>query len=131
MKSLTAYQTYNGYGYLSLLFNFKIGPLLGLSCQMSSMFIIILIIHIIGTTFFDNTILMTELEGKFPWSRWSLSAHNFPNSSDFHKILDKLLKKGLVYFYTKYILPPLLHFWINNQSPNVLIISLIRAQAQI
>ena len=33
--------------YLSLLFNFKVGPLLDLSCLMSSMFIIILIIRII------------------------------------------------------------------------------------
>ena len=33
---------------------------------MSSMFIAILIIHIIKTTRFDNTILMTQLEGKAP-----------------------------------------------------------------
>ena len=54
--------------YLSLLFNFKIGPSLGLSCLMSSMFIIIiiLIIRIIKTTRFDNAILIAELEGKIP-----------------------------------------------------------------
>ena len=51
--------------YLSLLFNFKIGLSLGLSCLMSSMFIIILVIRVIKTTYFDNTILMAELEGKF------------------------------------------------------------------
>ena len=50
--------------YLSLSFFFKIGPSLGLSCLMSCMFIIILIIRIIKTTFFGNTILMTELKGK-------------------------------------------------------------------
>ena len=44
--------------YLSLLFNFKIGLLLGLSCLMSSVFINILIIRIIKKTCFDNTILM-------------------------------------------------------------------------
>ena len=44
--------------YLSLLFNFKIRPSLGISCLMSSMFIIIiiiiiiLIIRIIKTTYF-------------------------------------------------------------------------------
>ena len=53
--------------YLSLLFNFKIGPSLGLSCLMSSMFIIIiLIIRIIKRTCFDNAILIAELEGKVP-----------------------------------------------------------------
>ena len=52
--------------YLYLLFNFKIGPLLGFSFLLLSMFIIILIIRIIKTTCFDNTILMAELEGKLP-----------------------------------------------------------------
>ena len=33
---------------------------------MPSMFIIMLIIRIIKTTYFDNTILMAELEGKVP-----------------------------------------------------------------
>ena len=33
---------------------------------MSSMFIITLIIRIIKAIYFDNTILMTELEGKLP-----------------------------------------------------------------
>ena len=47
--------------YLSLLFNFKTGPSLGLSCLMSSIFIIILIIRIINTTCFINTTLMAEL----------------------------------------------------------------------
>ena len=36
--------------YLNLLFNFKVGPSLDLSCLMSSMFIITLIIRIIKTT---------------------------------------------------------------------------------
>ena len=49
---------------LSLLFNFKIGSLLGLSYLMYSMFIIILIIRIIKTTCFGNTILMAVLKGK-------------------------------------------------------------------
>ena len=53
--------------YLSLLINFKIGLSLGLSCLMSFMFIIIiLIIRIIKTTSFDNAFLIAELEGKVP-----------------------------------------------------------------
>ena len=52
--------------YLSLLFSLKIGLSLGLSCIMSAMFIIILIIRIIRTTRFDNTILIAEPEGKIP-----------------------------------------------------------------
>ena len=52
--------------YSSLLFNFKIGPSLDLSFLMSPIFIIILIIYIIKTTCFDDTILMVELEGKLP-----------------------------------------------------------------
>ena len=52
---------------LRLLFKFKIGPSLNLSCLMSSMFIIIrIIIRIIKTTCFKNTVLMAELEGMFP-----------------------------------------------------------------
>ena len=47
--------------YLSLLFNFKIGRSSDLPCLLSSMFIIILIICIIKTTCFDNTVLMAEL----------------------------------------------------------------------
>ena len=50
--------------YLNLLFNFEIGPSSGLSCLISSMFIITLIIHIIKTTSFNNTTLMAELEEK-------------------------------------------------------------------
>ena len=52
--------------YLSLLFNFRMGLSLGLTYLISSMFVIILIIRIIKTTCFDNTILMAELEGKVP-----------------------------------------------------------------
>ena len=52
--------------YLNLLFDVKLGPSLDLSCLMSSMFIIILIIRIIKTTCFNDTILMAELEGKLP-----------------------------------------------------------------
>ena len=52
--------------YLSLLFNFKTGQSLGLSCLMSSIFIIILIIRLIKTKYFDNTILMAKFEGKLP-----------------------------------------------------------------
>ena len=51
---------------LSLLFNFKIRLSLGLSCLMSSMLVIILIIRIIKATCFDNAILIEELEGKVP-----------------------------------------------------------------
>ena len=50
----------------SLLFNFKTGPSLGLSCLMSSRFIIILINRIIMATCCNNTILMAELKGKLP-----------------------------------------------------------------
>ena len=46
--------------YLNLLFNFKVGPTSDLSCLMSSMFIITLIIRIIITTCSNNA----ELEGK-------------------------------------------------------------------
>ena len=111
--------------YLSLLFNFKIGPTLGLSCLMSSMFIIMFIIGIIKTTYFDNTILMPELEGKLHQSRWYLFVDNFPNSGYFYNIFDMHLKKGSVYFYTKKSLPPLLCVSIYNPSPNGQIISLI------
>ena len=54
--------------YLILLFNFKSGPSLGLSCLVSSMFItiIMLIICILKTTCFDNAVLTPELEGKVP-----------------------------------------------------------------
>ena len=52
--------------YLNLLFTFKVGPVLDLSCLMSSIFIIILIICIIKTTGFNNTILLAELKGKLP-----------------------------------------------------------------
>ena len=53
--------------YLSILFSFKTEPSLGLSGLMSSMFIIIiLIIRIIKTTYFDNAILITKLKGKVP-----------------------------------------------------------------
>ena len=49
--------------YLSLSFNFKFGLSLGFSCLMSPVFIVILIIRIIKTTCFDNTILIAKLEG--------------------------------------------------------------------
>ena len=48
--------------YLSLLFNFKIGPLLDLSSLMWSIDFVVLIIRIIKTTRFDSKILMAELE---------------------------------------------------------------------
>ena len=111
--------------------NFKIEPSLDLSCLMSSMFIIILIFRTIKTTCFDNTILMAELEGKLPWNRWSLSAHKFPNSGCFYKLLGMQLKKGSVYFYVKKFIPPLLYSWIYNPLPNEQIISLIDAQVQL
>ena len=52
--------------YLNLLFNFKVGPSSDLSCLVPSMFIITLIIRIIKTTGFNNTIFKAELEGKLP-----------------------------------------------------------------
>ena len=52
--------------YLSLLFNFKIGPLLDLSSLMWSIDFVVLIIRIIKTTRFDSKILMAELEEKLP-----------------------------------------------------------------
>ena len=71
--------------YLSVLFKLKIGPLLSLSCLMVSMFIIMgIIICIIKTTCFENAILMVELEGKLPYSRWSPFAHTFTNSGYFY-----------------------------------------------
>ena len=51
--------------YLSLLFNFKIGLSLGVSCLMSSMFTTILIIRLIKTMCFDSTILIAELKERF------------------------------------------------------------------
>ena len=62
---------------------------------------------------------------------WSLSAHNFLTFGYFHKIFGMHFKKGLVYFYTKKILPPLLYFWIYNPSPNGQITSLTGAQAHL
>ena len=98
---------------LSLLFKFKIEPSVSLSCLMPSTFIIMrIIIGIIRTTCFENTILMVELEGKLLYSSWSLSAHNFPNSGYFHKIFRTYLQKGLVvYFHTKTFLPQLVFFF--------------------
>ena len=52
--------------YSNLLFGFKVDPSSDLSCLMSSMFVITLIIHIINKTCFNNTILIAELEGKLP-----------------------------------------------------------------
>ena len=52
--------------YFSLLFNFKIGPLLDLSSLMWSIDFVVLIIRIIKTTRFDSKILMAELEEKLP-----------------------------------------------------------------
>ena len=48
--------------YLNLLFNFKVGPWLDVAyvCYQT------LIIRIIRTTCFNNTILMAELEGRLP-----------------------------------------------------------------
>ena len=37
------------------------------------------------------------------------TAHNFPNSSYFHKIFDTQLQKGMVYLYAKNFLSQLLH----------------------
>ena len=65
------------------------------------------IIHLIKTMCFHNTILMAHLEVKVPYSRWSLSAHNFPNAGNSHKLFSTHPQKGLVYFYTKRILPML------------------------
>ena len=116
---------------LSLLFNFKIGLSLGLSCLMSSMFTIISIIRIIKTTCFDNTILMGELGGKVPESRSSLSALNFPDSGYFHKTFATHFQKGSVYFYTKQSLLLLLYFWNYNLYPNGQIASLTDAQTHL
>ena len=86
-------------------FYFKMWPSLSLYV-IKSMFIIKgIIIRLIKTTFFQNFILMAELEGKLPCGRWYLSAHNFPNSGYFHKIFGMHLQEGLVYFYTKKALP--------------------------
>ena len=52
--------------YLSLLFKFKIRPLLVICPPNAVMLIIIFIIRIMKTTCFDNTILKAELEGKLP-----------------------------------------------------------------
>ena len=61
---------------------------------MSSMFIIIiLIICIIKTTCFDSTILIAELDGKIPYSRWSPSADDFPNSGYFLEIFSHIFRK--------------------------------------
>ena len=98
-------------------------------CLLSSMFIIMRILtRIIKTTCFESTISMAELKGKLPLSKWSLSAHNFPNSGYFHKIFGTHLQKGLVYFYTKKFLPQHLFFFNYNLSPNGQIFSLIDAQ---
>ena len=80
---------------------------------MLSMFIIMrIIIRIVKTPCFENTVLMGELEEKIPWKRWPLSAPNFPNSGYYHKTFGTHLQKGLVYFYTKKILPQLFFFGI-------------------
>ena len=131
MNSLTyALTSLVSFIYLSLI-SLQKGPLLSLFCQMSSIFIIILIIRIIKTTCLGNTILMLELEVKLPQSTWSLFAHNFPNSDYLHKIFGMLLTNGSVYFYTKKHIPPLLYFCIYNPSPNGKIVSLTSTQAHL
>ena len=110
--------------YLSLPFNFKIGPSLGLSCLISSMFIIILIICIIKITCFDNTLLIAELEEKLPKLGGLFLPITSPILVTFTRFLACTLKRfGLL---LKKILPQLL---IYEPSPNGQIISLIGAQA--
>ena len=92
------------------------------------MFIIRLIIHIIKTKCFNNTIIMGKFERKLPQSKWSLFSHKFPSSSYFHKIFGMHLQKGLAYLFFEKFLPSLLCFW--NYS-NGQIISLIGAQAHL
>ena len=97
---------------------------------MLSMFIIMrIIICIIKTTYFENTNLMAELEGKLPQSKWSLFAHNFSSSGYFYKIFDMYLQKGLVYF-ERFSLQ-LLFFWSYNPSLNGQIFFLIDTQAHL
>ena len=50
--------------YLNLLFNFKDGPSSDLSCLVSSMFIITVIIRIIKTTWFNNNYFDSGTRGK-------------------------------------------------------------------
>ena len=116
---------------LSLLFNFKIRPLLGLSCLISSMVVIILIISIIKTTCLGNIILMVELEGKLPWSRWSLYTHNLPNPGYFHKIFGMHLKKVRSTSTLKNLFHRCYIFGFINHPFNGQIISLIGAQAHL
>ena len=78
-----------------------------------------------------NAILIAELEGKVPQSRWSLSAHNFSNSGYFYEIFDTHFQKGSVYFYIKKISWLLLYFWNYNPSPNEQIVSLIDDQTHL
>ena len=85
---------------------------------MLFMFVIILIICIIKTTSFDKTILMAELKGKVPLSRWSLSANNLPNSGYFHKTFGTHLQKSLVYLQAQKFLQLLLFFWNYNPPPD-------------
>ena len=110
------------------MFNFKIGPSLDISWIMLSIFIIRLIIRIIKTLCFHNTILMAELEGKLPWNRWSISAPNSPNSGYFHKIFGMHLNwstSTLKMFYHH------CYFWIYNPPTNGQIVSLIGAQVHL
>ena len=80
---------------------------------------------------FNNTILMTKLEGKLLLSRWSLSALNFPSSGYLHRISGMHLQKDLVYLCTNTFLLPLLHFWNYNLSPNGQTIFFIDTQAHL
>ena len=85
--------------YISLLFKFKIGLSLSLYSLMSSMFIIMrIIIRIIKTRCFEYTVSTAKLEGKLASRRWSLSAHNFPNSGYFHKNFGQIF--SLIYVQT-------------------------------
>ena len=91
------------------------------------MFIIILIMRIIN--YFDNAILTEELKERV--IKVGCPFHNFPNSGYFDKIFGPHFQKGLVYFYTKKILPLLLCFWNYNPSPNGQINSFINAQTHL
>ena len=108
--------------YLNLLFNFKVGPSLDLSCLMSSMFIIILIIRIIKTTCFNNTILIAELEGK----PLNVGVLFLPLTSPVPVTLTRFLTRTFRKVWSTFALKR-----NYNPSPNGQIISFIGAQVHL
>ena len=114
--------------YLSLLFKFKIGLSLSLSCLISSMFIVIRItIRKIKTKCFENTILMAESPLKVGGTILPIT---FPILVTFTRFLVRTFRK-VCSTSTLKIFCHSSYFLNYNRSPNEQIFSLIDAQVHL